>query len=54
MARLAAAYVLRRHGRTLVLRAPLVANWQHDPYFEAKINIIRGLMARYWGDSLPG
>jgi hypothetical protein len=54
MARLAAAYVLRQHGRTLLLRAPLVANWQHDPYFEAKINIIRALMALYTGGSRPG
>jgi hypothetical protein len=54
MTRLAAAYVLRQHGRTLLLRAPLVANWQHDPYFEAKINIIRDLMALYTGGSWPG
>jgi hypothetical protein len=53
MSRLAAAYVLRQHRRTLLVRAPLVANWQHDPYFEAKINIIRGMMTAYTAGALP-
>ncbi|HEX2320251.1 MAG TPA: hypothetical protein VHJ18_14820 [Streptosporangiaceae bacterium] len=53
MSRLAAAYVLRQRRRTLLVRAPLVANWQHDPYFETKINIIRSMMTACTAGALP-
>jgi len=54
MARLAAAYVVRPNGRQLLLRAPLVANWAHDPYFDIKIRLIRALMALYSGRQSAG
>ena len=54
MARLAAAYVVRANGTQLLLRAPLVANWAHDPYFDIKIRLIRALMDRYSGGRPTG
>ena len=49
MARLAAAFVVSGNGRKVMLRAPLVTNWQHDPYFDQKIELIRALMKLYAG-----
>ncbi len=36
-----------------MLRAPLAANWKHDPYFDNKVQVLRRLAALYTGAS-PG
>lgn len=39
-ARLATIRVARRHGRDVLLRAPLVTAWQDDPEFEDKARLV--------------
>jgi hypothetical protein len=52
-AMLAAVFLVRTDGRVIMLRAPLVANWKHDPYFDNKVQVMRSLAALYTGAS-PG
>lgn len=46
-ARLATVRVSRRHGHSLLLRAPLVTSWQDDPQFDDKVRLLR----QQWRDS---
>jgi hypothetical protein len=50
-AMLAVVYLARTDGRIVMLRAPLVANWKHDPYFDYKVQLLRRLAALYTGAS---
>jgi hypothetical protein len=44
--KLATIRVARRNGRSVLLRAPLVASWQDDPGFDDKARVIR----QWWHD----
>jgi hypothetical protein len=52
-AMLAVIYLVRTDGRVVMLRAPLVASWKHDPYFDSKVQLLRRLAALCTGAS-PG
>jgi len=44
--KLATIRVVRRNGRSVLLRAPLVTSWQDDSDFDDKARVIR----RWWRD----
>lgn len=46
-ARLGTVHVVRDGGRKMLLRAPLVASWAPDPYFELKARQLQELCGQY-------
>jgi hypothetical protein len=46
-ARLGVIRIVRRHGKGLMLRAPLVTAWAPDPYFSAKLRQMQALSGQY-------
>jgi hypothetical protein len=51
--KLATIRVVRRNGRSVLLRAPLVTSWQDDPGFDDKTRVIRQWWHDY-GQGSPG
>jgi hypothetical protein len=46
-ARLGTVYVVRVHGRKMLLRVPLVTSWAPDPYFDEKTGQLQELLGHY-------
>jgi hypothetical protein len=46
-ARLGVVRIIRRHGKGVMLRAPLVTAWAPDPYFSDKLRQMQALSSQY-------
>jgi hypothetical protein len=46
-ARLGVVRIVRRHGKGVMLRAPLVTAWAPDPYFSDKLRQMQALSSQY-------
>jgi hypothetical protein len=46
-ARLGVVRIVRRRGKTMMLRAPLVTAWAPDPYFDEKVRQMQQFSLRY-------